>query len=138
MHHLEGEPMSRRMLFGWCGFAVVLLTGCSQKPPIRSTQEIGKIELQDIGEMYAAFAAKNGKPPANAADLKPLALGSPIAGRGLNNPNFVVLYGTPVGGSSVLAYHKDVPTLGGLVLLSDGTVKSMSIEEFQAAPKTGK
>jgi hypothetical protein len=56
----------------------------------------------------------------------------------LHDPNFVVLYGTPVGGSNVLAYQKGVPTQGGFVLLSDGTIRPMSAADFQAAPKAGK
>ena len=41
----------------------------------------------------------------------------------------------PDPGQKVLAYEKDVPQKGGAVVMADGTVKAMTPEEFQAAPK---
>ena len=41
-------------------------------------------------------------------------------------------------GEAVVAYEKQVPTDGGYVLLSAGSVKKMTAEEFAAAPKAGK
>jgi hypothetical protein len=38
----------------------------------------------------------------------------------------------------VVAYQKGVPTDGGFVLLSAGTVKKMTADEFSTAPKAGK
>ena len=38
-------------------------------------------------------------------------------------------------GSTVLAYEKDVPTKGGLVLYGDGFVDNVTAAEFQAKPK---
>ena len=123
-----------------CGslLAIAIVTGCSHKSASDSVPEVGKIELQDLWEMYSTHAAKSGRPPAGPDDLKAEQRGSPLGGRALRDPNFVIVYGTPVGGSSVLAYHKDVPAQGGLVLLSDGSIKTLSASEFQAAPKAGK
>jgi hypothetical protein len=52
----------------------------------------------------------------------------------------VVLWGTTLQGEGdvgkdeiVVAYEKDVPTSGGFVLLSAGTVKKMTADEFKAA-----
>jgi hypothetical protein len=36
---------------------------------------------------------------------------------------------------AVVAYEKTVPASGGYVLLSAGTVKQMTPDEFKAAPK---
>jgi hypothetical protein len=118
--------------------AGLLLTGCSNKPPSGSIAEVGREQLTDLWDMYQAYAKAKGRPPANAKDLKPYAAGAPTGDRVLSDPNFLVRYGTPIGGSTVLAYHMDVPTQGGLVLLSDGSIKSMSAAEFQSAPKAGK
>ena len=85
--------------------------------------------------MYQSYAKAKGRPPAKATDLRPFAAGAPTGDRVLSDPNFVVLYNTPVGGANVLAYHKDVHAQGGLVLLSDGTIKLMSAADFQTAPK---
>ncbi len=39
---------------------------------------------------------------------------------------------------AVLAYRKTVPEQGGQVLMQDGwTIKSMTADEFKAAPKAG-
>jgi hypothetical protein len=113
-------------------------TGCGGKSGTGSIAEIGRDELLDIWDMYQTFNQQSGKPPASANDLKTLARGSPLGGRQLSDPNYIVKYGTPVGGANVLAYHKDVPTQGGLVLMSDGTVKTMTADEFKAAPMVGK
>jgi hypothetical protein len=123
----------------WCGLllASLLLAGCGHKPAA-DVPEVGKVELQDVWEMYSTYAAQAGKPPAKAEDLKAQARGSPIGGRALNDRDFVILFGTPVGVANVLAFHKDVPIRGGLVLMSDGTIKTMSAAEFAGAPKAGK
>jgi hypothetical protein len=38
----------------------------------------------------------------------------------------------------VLAYETEVPEKGGAVLMQDGTVKTMTADEFKSAPKAGK
>jgi hypothetical protein len=123
----------------WCSLALatLLLAGCGHKPAA-DIPEVGKVELQDLWEMYSTYAAQTGKPPAKAEDLKAQARGSPIGGRSLSDHDFVILFGTPVGGANVLAFHKDVPVQGGLVLMSDGTIKTLSAAEFTGAPKAGK
>ena len=60
--------------------------------------------------------------------------------------NVVVLWGSPAQGEGdigkksegVVAYEKQVPTEGGYVLFSAGSVKKLTAEEFAAAPKAGK
>jgi hypothetical protein len=116
----------------------VFLSGCSQKPTTPAPSDVQHTELNDIWDMYSAYSAQYKKPPAKLEDLRPLAAGSPLGGRALNNKDYVVLYGTPVGGDQVLAYQKDVLTAGGLVLLANGDVKKMTADEFKAAPKGGK
>jgi hypothetical protein len=124
------------------GFPVMALgllpTGCGQPSASGPVAEVGREELSDIWDVYQAYAKEKGKPPGSATDLKPYARGSVLGGRPLTDPNFVVFYGTAIGGANVLAYHKDVQTQGGLVLMSDGAIKPMSAADFQAAPKTGK
>ena len=45
--------------------------------------------------------------------------------------------GTNDSPDEVLAYLKDVPEKGGLVLMKNRKIKSMTPEEFKAAPKAG-
>ena len=40
---------------------------------------------------------------------------------------------SPDAAAKVLAYEKDVPQQGGLVLMGNRTVKQMTAQEFQAA-----
>ncbi|HEX4591891.1 MAG TPA: hypothetical protein VH120_18275, partial [Gemmataceae bacterium] len=86
--------------------AALLAAGCGK--PTAEIPEVGKAQLQDVWLMYSEYAQQAGKPPAKVDDLKVQARGSPSGGRPLRDPDFVILYGTPVGGASVLAYHKDV------------------------------
>ena len=37
--------------------------------------------------------------------------------------------------NTVLGYEKDVPEKGGAVAMGDGSVKTMTAEQFKAAPK---
>lgn len=118
--------------FGWC------LAGCGGKPTAATAPEVGREVLTDLWDVYQAYSRDKGKPPAAANDLKPYAAGAPTGVRVVSDPDIVVLYGTPVGGANVLAYHKDAPTQGGLVLLSDGAIKMMTPDEFKAAPKAAR
>ena len=36
---------------------------------------------------------------------------------------------------TILAYEKDVPASGGLVLMAEGSVRSMTADEFKKTPK---
>ena len=86
------------------------------------------------------FEVPAGKPPSKPEDLA----------KGLNNDDrllgllksgeVVFIYNVkpfemPEGSTrTVLAYEKDVPEKGGLVLLGSGFVKKMTAEEFKKAP----
>jgi hypothetical protein len=130
--------MPVRFAAGPCAILAVCLSGCGSSPKPAGPAEHGRVELQAIWDMYNAYSTQNHRAPTKADDLKAAARGSPTAGRELNDPNFVILWGTPASGANVLAYQKDVPSQGGLVLLSDGTIKSMSADEFKSAPTAGK
>ena len=65
------------------------------------------------------------------------AAGVPI-GKGLEAKGRldVLLLGKgPSDPSAILAYEKDAPEKGGYVVLFDGTVKKVSVEEFASTPK---
>jgi hypothetical protein len=113
-----------------------LAAGCGSSPSGTAMDE-GKAALEDLGEMLKSLAAENRKPPAKLAELEAVEPMIPIAGPAVRNGDVVYLWGTAYaeGGAQVAAYEKKVPAEGGLVLLQDGTVKSMTASEFQAAPK---
>jgi hypothetical protein len=69
----------------------------------------------------------------------------PRAYAAVKSGSVVVIWGAALKGEeqvgedeAVVAYEKSVPTDGGYVLLSAGTVKKMTAAEFGAAPKAGK
>ena len=98
--------------------------------------------FQELSDLLHAAGAEH--PPASLADLNRYK-GKFLRGyEAVKSGEIVVLWGTPVKGEGevgkdeqVIAYEKDVPTNGGYVLMSAGTIKKMSASEFNAAPKAG-
>jgi hypothetical protein len=121
-----------------------LLAGCSSSNPGKDAPpEYGV--LQEVNELLRAAAGAGKRPPARLADLDRYQATFPRAYEAVKSGNVVVLWGAGQKGESeagkdesVLAYEKTVPTEGGYVLLSAGTVKKMTAAEFNAAPKAGK
>jgi hypothetical protein len=101
-------------------------------------------DLRQIGLAYQNLFAVDGKAPAKAEDLAPYFDNNKRLLDLLKNEDVVFFYNvTPLqmtSGSSntVLAYVKDVPDKGGLVLMGDGSVKKMSADEFKKATLAGK
>jgi hypothetical protein len=114
-----------------------LLAGCSSRPRGQAAPEL--TVLQDVnGLLHSAAGA--GRPPANLADLARYESMYPQAYAKVKSGDVVVLWRTPLQGEGesgkgevVVAYEKGVPTDGGYVLLSAGTVKKMSASEFASA-----
>jgi hypothetical protein len=101
-------------------------------------------DLKVIGLAFHNFSAdKPGKAPMKAEDLDPYMKDVPDASKGLKDGKVVFLYGASLQdimkagmtSDTVLAYEKDVPAQGGLVLFADGSVQKMSAGEFQTAKK---
>ena len=120
-----------------------LLVGCSSQPKGEATP--GFTVLQDVNDLLQSAAGAAGKPPARLADVGRYQAMYQRGYDAVKSGEVVVLWGTPLKGEGeagkdevVLAYEKGVPTDGGYVLLSAGTVKKMTAAEFNAAPKGGK
>jgi hypothetical protein len=117
-----------------------LLAGCSSQPakglpPVFS-------ELQEVNDLLHAAAGPSVRAPAKLADVGRYRSMFPRGYEAINSGNVVVLWGAALKGEgdvgkdeAVVAYEKDVPTSGGYVLLSAGTVKKMTASEFASAPK---
>jgi len=133
-----------RYLIAGFGFCLVLGLGCSgsntgQAVPGQEQQLI----LQDVSDLLHTSAG--GRPPSKLADLHRHEQNFPKGYAAIKSGDVVVLWGTPLQGEgqvgsneTIIAYEKAVPKDGGFVLLSAGTVKKMSPDEFNAAPKSGK
>jgi hypothetical protein len=121
-----------------------LLAGCSPYPGGGAASPEFTL-LQEVNDLLHAAAGAAGRPPARLADLDPYQAMYPHGYEAVKSGDVVVLWGAALKGEGeagkgevVLAYEKGVPTDGGYVLLSAGTVKKMTAAEFNAAPKADK
>lgn len=118
-----------------------LFAGCSSQPAEEVPPAVG--ELQQLYGLLHAAAGATGRVPTQLTDLGRYQKMYSHGYEAVKSGNIVVLWGAPLKGEedmgkdeAVLAYEKDVPTNGGHVLLSAGTIKKMTAAEFQAALKS--
>jgi hypothetical protein len=93
-------------------------------------------ELKEIYECYQHHIKSEQKPPAKQADLVKRQYEGiyPNALDAVKKGKYIVIWSVADKGSgTVLAYEKDAPTQGGRVLMADGSVRTMSADEFKAA-----
>jgi hypothetical protein len=119
-----------------------LFAGCSSRPAKEGDPVAN--DFQELNELLHV-PTPSGRPPAKLADLDRHRTMFPKAYNAVKSGDVVVLWGTPTKGEGdvgkdevVVAYQKNVPTEGGYVLMSAGTVTKMSAAEFASAPKAKK
>ena len=118
----------------------LLLTGCSE-PDTFEAGSIDQVGLAEIAAVYRGFTKKNQRAPVSFKEIQSLEQGFPTAIDKLRSGEIVLLWGRPTSSEgeasrTVLAYTKDTATSGGPVLMLDGkTIKSLTAEEFELAPK---
>jgi hypothetical protein len=101
-------------------------------------------QLKQIGLAYHTYADAHRKPPSKIEDLAPLYENDAKITAAVKDGSFVVFWNaefqkmTQGTSNTILAYEKDAKEKGGLVLMADGSVKTMSAKEFSAAAKAGK
>jgi hypothetical protein len=113
--------------------------GCdgAPKPPLAPSAEEGIKELVNV---YRYIEYSKLPLPRKPEDFNDHWDSMPTAFDRIKQGDYVVAWGVgrstaPGVGSQILVYEKMVPTEGGVVLLRDGTVKQLTAEEFNAAPK---
>ena len=75
---------------------------------------------------------------ARAGVLKDIQHDHPQLYKWIQEGQYILLNGDPgQSATAVIAYEKDAPTQGGVVLTCDFTPQRMTAQEFQAAPKAG-
>jgi hypothetical protein len=121
----------------------LLVGGCSSAGPTTADPE--SAEFQELSELFHAAAGRVGHAPTKLADLATAKGMFPKAYESVKSGNVIVIWGTAPKGEgdvgnneAVLAYEKKVPTEGGFVLMSAGTVTKMTAAEFNSASKAGK
>ena len=131
--------LNRIVLLGFC----TLLAGCGE-PPGEShiTGYTPKQILGEFSDLYRVVQNNTAgqQPAARLQELEKSKAGFPFAYKAALNGEIVVMWGAPLGGkeTSILAYEKDTPAVGGWVLLQNGAVKQLSAAEFRSTPRASK
>ena len=118
---------------------VSLSAGCEsapQPPPAPSGEE----GLKELVNVYRYIEYSKLPLPKKPEDFGDHWDSMPTAFERIKQGEYIIAWGVgrssaPGAANQILAYEKKSPTEGGAVLLRDGTVKLMSAEEFNAAPK---
>ena len=117
----------------------VWTTGCSNKTAVRAVGDQEKDELTDIYECYTEYVKNHQRSPQQLSDFKKYDAIHPLGTRVLREGKYIAVWG--VAGKDagvVIAYAKDAPTQGGLVVMADGSIKTLSADQIQAAIKPAK
>ena len=125
---------------------LLLIAGCG---PSESTQI--KSELFSIGMLYHTFTSNTGGAPSSTEALLDFvdSNGSQPGNKAkaeamkkvLQSGDYTVYWGYDVtvdkarNEKTILAFHKDTPNKGGLAAFADGTVQSMTADEFNDSAK---
>ena len=120
--------------------AVVLCLGCGGPATNTAAGPSPQVALEELAEVIRSMDQMKQLKPSKLADLKRYEPIAEIGIAALRDGSVIYLWGGgyKTGGTGVVAYQTKAETEGGLVLLQDGTVKSMTTAEFAAAPKAGK
>ncbi len=125
------------MLLGSSG---LILAGCGGRQDIQAIPPDMR-GLKELGELYVANARKNRRGPRSLKELKVPGQTYPQAVEMIKSGELIVQWGAPLSAEgasadNLLAYIKSEPDHGGNVLMQDGkTIKTMTADEFKAAPK---
>ena len=95
-------------------------------------------DLRYLG-LYLQNHGKNGRSPSKLDDLPDMKRDLPQVYRAIQDGDYVVYWNAPLTpADAVIAYERDTPTKGGVVLVADGSVSRLTPEEFRAAPMAGR
>lgn len=123
----------------FAGYLIIwFAVGCSSgpvDPGPGSLDSFASMELQETWELYRLTVEEKNKIPTKLADVAELAAAFPTGFDNIQQGNVVVNWGGAIGPdkTGILAYLRDVPKQGGLVLQRNGKIVRMSAAEFSAA-----
>lgn len=138
--------MSRTLpLAGW--ICLLSVAGCSSSTNSGGSGTPGNADLlHEVKGLISAYSGETKHGPRSADVLTKYEQGFPLGMNAIRKGDIVVVWGvkmiveegsggTQGGTTDIIAYEKKVPTEGGSVLLHNGTVRTMTADEFKAAPK---
>jgi hypothetical protein len=136
--------------------ALVFVSGCKKKPSTAqaasspaSTPENTRPVIGNYVPAAGRMVPENdlrqsaGKPPRSLADMPDLRRDMSKAYTAFEKGLYVVNWGAdpnhaPDGASrTVLAYEKAAPEMGGVVVFLDGSIRNVTVQEFQTFAKPG-
>lgn len=121
--------------------------GCGPQNVQYTADQAEEMKLLEVGEVLREYQLFKTTPPKTLKDLSKASGSSPGGYEAVRSGDVVVQWDATLPDTNekpganpsdkVLAYLKRVPKDGGPVLMLDRTVRRMTAEEFQAAPKAG-
>jgi hypothetical protein len=131
------------------GLVVGLIPGCGSPPEKAAMETSAEAQgLKNLGAMYRIVSETLKRPPKGIGELRTAEAQVPGGFSSLGEPNVAIYFGAEMPGvagktvdsasETILAYDRMVPRQGGYVLMLDGSVRTMSSDEFKAAKKAGK
>ena len=105
--------------------------------PDAQPKPLGRNGLEDLAQIYKYRSQQGLDPPRRLQDLDEHEPAIPTAYGAIAANEYVVNWGVGLSNAgdaaqTVLAYEKNAPTSGGLVLTRDGAVRQMTPAEFNA------
>jgi hypothetical protein len=116
----------------------LLAAGCKGRTsPVDPEIARQDTDLTRLHEIISGYVKNNQRPPKQVSDLRKYDPIHPGVLPAVEKGTYTVVWGvsTEKSSTAVLAYEKDAPQQGGVVLLANGTVKKMSADELQTALK---
>jgi hypothetical protein len=129
---------------GLLGIGLLAVSGCGGDSKTNTgPREFSNADtLHEVAGMLRNHMAAKSAGPSKVADLAPFEIEYPRGFAAVKSGAVVVIWGAKVAGEGgtgaqgmIVAHMKDVPTNGGEVVLDNGDVKTLTAEEFKAAPK---
>src|SRR5262249_25450820 len=117
------------------------ITGCSSSN--NPNEQPGSADaLRELATILPLYSGQHKHGPTKASDLASYEAGAPLGYRAVVAGDVVGVWGATMPGEgegggtdAVVAYEKKTPTEGGAVLLQNGQIRQMTVDQFQAAPK---
>lgn len=112
------------------------LAGCGGTSSVEGPDT--RAVLEEVKELFVQYRAARKRAPAGLADLQVFAALAPSGLAALESGQLIAVWGAGLAqgaSQTVLVYENSAPQNGGNVLMQDGTIRRMTAQEFQAAPK---